>query len=91
MLAGRSLGELRPIQRVPGRQTAVHTGSRERRRPDLRAADPGAAVSAVKGGLIVVEELIAHARAAFGWYGGIEVSAGPRAASHHRAPRRDRL
>ena len=28
----------------------------------------------------MVEELIAHARAAFGWDGGIEVSAGPRGA-----------
>jgi hypothetical protein len=64
----------------PGHQTAVHTGSRERRRPDLRAAHPGAAVSAVEGALIVVEELIAHARAAFGWDGDIEVSAGPRGA-----------
>ena len=34
----------------------------------------------VEGGLIVVEELIAQARAAFSWDGGIEVSAGPRGA-----------
>ena len=58
----------------------VHTGSRERRRPDLCGAYPGATVSTAYGGLIVVEELVAHARAAFGWDGDIEVSVGPRGA-----------
>ena len=38
------------------------------------------AVSAVYSGLIVVEELVAHVRAAFGWDGDVEVSAGPRGA-----------
>ena len=37
-------------------------------------------VWAVYSGLIVIEELVAHARAAFGWDGDIEVSAGPRGA-----------
>lgn len=38
------------------------------------------AVSAVYSGLIVVEELVAHVRAAYGWDSDIEVSAGPRGA-----------
>jgi Ser/Thr protein kinase RdoA (MazF antagonist) len=43
-------------------------------------ASSGWSLASAYHGLIVVEELIVHARAAFGWEGDIEVSVGPRGA-----------
>lgn len=50
-------------------------------RPDLRECHrPAAGRSAVQAGLILVQELVAHLREAFGWNEDVLVSAGPRGA-----------